>query len=236
MTVPTSNACSLRLAAALLVGIVLGLGGWLALMVSHAAEDGERLASEYQRGYEDGYTEHVWVQDKPAETTDAMPLLLQKDQQWADVAYSDGTIGTYGCGLTAATMAADYLTSDDVTPDALLAHVGESCLTDRVNDMSKFTVWLSEHYSGLERLNTFWDLRGALKLVDDGWIVFAGMSGELGARTYGSHVVMIWRADDDGTYLIRDPDDGDNSVHSWTVDELHAVGWGSFNAIRRTGE
>ncbi len=30
------------------------------------------------------------------------------------------------------------------------------------------------------------------------------MSGTLGDRDYGGHVVLIWRADDDG-YWIRDP-------------------------------
>lgn len=232
MTAPRLKASSLRLAAALLIGIILGLGGWFSLMVSHATEDGARLASEYQRGYENGYTAHVWVQDKPVESSGVMPLYLQKDSQWADATYSDGTIGTYGCGLTAAAMAVCYLTTDHVTPKDLLSHVGGECLTDRVNDMSKFSTWLSEHYSGLIKLDTFWGIDDALDRVDEGWLVFAGMSGELGERTYGSHVVLIWRSNGDGTYLIRDSDDGINSIRVWSREDLQSVSWGSFNAIK----
>lgn len=233
MTAPTIKASSLRLAVALLSGIVLGLGGWFALMVSHATEDSNRFALEYERGYEDGYTAHVWLQDKPAETINGiMPLYLQKDQQWGDIAYSDGTIGSYGCGLTAASMAVCYLTTDQATPKTLLSRVGETCLTDRVNDMGKFTKWLSEHYSGLERLDTFWGVDEALARVDEGWLVFGGMGGKLGDRNYGSHIVLIWHSNGDGTYLMRDSDDGDNSIRVWTREALEAVEWGSFNAIK----
>lgn len=232
MQAPKSNGTALRLACALLVGIALGLGGWWSLMVSHATEDGERLAAEYQRGYEKGYADHVWVQDKPAEKSGIMPLFLQKDSQWSDVVYSDGTIGTYGCGLTAAAMAVNYLTTDHITPSDLLSKVGESCLSDRVNDMSKFTSWLTEHYAGLGRLDTFWGIDDALKYVDEGWLVFGGMGGSLGDRTYGGHIILIWKSNGDGTYLIRDSDDGSNSIKAWTRDELEEVEWGSFNAIK----
>lgn len=232
MTAQRLKASSLHLAVALLVGIVLGLGGWFSLMVSHATEDGARLASEYQRGYENGYTAHVWVQDKPVESSCAMPLYLQKDPQWAGTTYSDGTIGTYGCGLTAAAMAVCYLTTDHVTPKDLLSHVGSECLTDGVNDMGKFSTWLSEHYNGLIKLDTFWGIDDALERVDEGWLVFAGMSGEIGERAYGSHVVLIWRSNGDGTYLIRDSDDGSNSIRVWAREELRSVAWGSFNAIK----
>lgn len=232
MTTPRLKANSLRLAAALLIGIVLGLGGWFSFMVSHATEDGARFASEYERGYEDGYTAHVWVQDRPVESSGIMPLYLQKDQQWSESVYSAGTIGSYGCGLTAAAMAVCYLTTDHVTPKDLLSHVGSECLTDGVNDMGKFAAWLSEHYSGLVKLDTFWDIDDALDRVDEGWLVFAGMGGGLGDRTYGSHVILIWSSNGDGTYQIRDPDDGDNSIRAWSREELETVEWGSFNAIK----
>ena len=132
-----------------------------------------------------------------------MPLFLQKDPQWSSTAYSDETIGTYGCGLTCAAMALSYEQGEPVTPDALANIV-----------------------------DTFWGTDSAIDYVDDGWIVFAGVGGQLGDREYGSHVVMIWRANDDGTYALRDPDDGANSIKAWTREELEAVCFGSFNAIR----
>jgi hypothetical protein len=44
---------------------------------------------------------------------------------------------------------------------------------------------------------------------------------------------MIWRENTDGTYALRDPDDGTNSIHAWTADELNAVTFTQFNAIKR---
>ena len=128
-------------------------------------------------------------------------------------------------------MALSFEQGATVTPDALANIVGDSCLTDRVNDMEKFTQFINDRY-GYDRVDTFWGTDSALDYVDDGWIVFAGVSGQLGDREYGSHVVMIWCANDDGTYALRDPDDGANSIKTWTREELEAVCFGSFNAIR----
>ena len=44
---------------------------------------------------------------------------------------------------------------------------------------------------------------------------------------------MIWRENTDGTYALRDPDDGTNSIHTWTADELNAITFTQFNAIKR---
>ena len=128
-------------------------------------------------------------------------------------------------------MALSYENGVTVTPDLLASLVGDECLTDRVNNMAKFTKLLRDRY-GFERSDTFWGIDDALDYVNDGWIVFAGMNGDLGEREYGSHVVMIWRANSDGTYEIRDPDDGVNSTKTWTREDLEDISFGSFNAMR----
>lgn len=227
------SAARLKLAIALLLGIAIGFAAWFGVTLDHVQADGALTAKSYERGYSEGVQDAQPIIDKQASTQKSgyMPLFLQKDPQWASCAYSDETIGTYGCGLTCAAMALSYENSVIVTPDLLSSLVGEACLTDRVNDMAKFTQLLHDRY-GFDRVDTFWDTDTALGYVNDGWIVFAGVSGTLGERNYGSHVVMLWRRNDDGTYAMRDPDDGVNSIKTWTREELKAVGFGSFNALR----
>ncbi len=223
----------MRIAVALLLGFAVGMGLWFVLTADHVGRDTAAFGKAYNQGYNDGYTAALPVYEKKTSAKSGyMPLFLQKDPQWADVAYSDETIGTYGCGLTAAAMALSYLNGREVTPDLLAAFVGENCLTDRVNDMAKFSAYMTKNYS-LKSRDTFWGTDEALKAVEDGWIVFAGVTGTLGERSYGSHVVMIWRENADGTYALRDPDDGTNSIHAWTADELNAVTFTQFNAIKR---
>lgn len=227
------SAVRLRLAIAVLAGFAVGMCLWFGLTVARVNDDVNATAQAYERGYSDGYIAATPIYDEKASAKSGyMPLFLQKDPQWSDAPYSDGTIGTYGCGLTSAAMALSYLNGKDVTPDLLAAFVGESCLTDRVNDMAKFSAYLSKTYNFQAR-ETFWGTPDALKAVDDGWIVFAGVTGGLGDRHYGSHVVMIWRANGDGTYFLRDPDDGANSIKTWTAEELEAVTFTQFDAIKR---
>lgn len=227
-----TSAARLRLAAALLLGIAVGFSAWIGIAAQHVQSDSISSVKTYERGYSDGVQDAQPIYDKSdSKKSGYMPLFLQKDPQWSSTAYSDETIGTYGCGLTCAAMALSYEQGAPVTPDALANIVGDSCLTDRVNDMAKFTQFTHDRY-GYDRVDTFWGTDSALDYVDDGWIVFAGVSGQLGDREYGSHVVMIWRANNDGTYALRDPDDGANSIKTWTRGELEAVCFGSFNAIR----
>ena len=227
------SAARLKIAIALLLGIAIGFAAWFSVALDHVKADSTHAAESYERGYSNGAQDTQPIIDKQmnAPKSGYMPLFLQKDPQWASYVYSDGTIGTYGCGLTCAAMALSYENGVTVTPDLLASLIGDACLTDRVNDMAKFTQVLHDRYR-FERVETFWSIAEALDYVDDGWIVFAGVSGTLGEREYGSHVVMIWKKNDNGAYAMRDPDDGANSIKTWTREELEAVGFGSFNALR----
>lgn len=222
----------LKLAAALLTGALAATCWWGWLMLDHAGQDAQELAEVRERGRQEAQEQIVL--DRPVPEGNWMPLWLQADPQWADTPYSDGTIETYGCGLTCAAMAIKYMTVQDVTPLALSGVVGEECLTDRVNDMAKFCEWIVANYPayGIEYSGKVWRIEDALSMVDDGWVVMAGMEGPLGDRSYGGHVILIWDVDEDGNYWVRDPDDAANSERPWTREELEAVTWGSFNGLR----
>lgn len=111
--------------------------------------------------------------------------------------------------------------------------MGDTCLTDGVNDPGKFCAWIADHYPeyGIESTPISYALAPVLQNVSDGWLAFAGMSGTLGDRDYGGHVVLIWRADDDG-YWIRDPASAGNSARAFTFEELEQVDFHYFYCIR----
>lgn len=145
------------------------------------------------------------VRDVPAKPEP--PMYYQADEQWGGLPYAtvDGTISTHGCGLASAAMAASYLTETEIDPPRLLNLVGNRCISDDVNDMSKSCQELHDIY-GLHYSNRLTTKDEALDYVADGWIAFAGMHGQLtdDGKSYAGHVVLIWRVDESGVW-IRDP-------------------------------
>ena len=92
------SAARLKLAIALLLGIVIGFAAWFGVTLDHVQADGSSAAESYERGYSDGVQDAQPIIDKQmnAPKSGYMPLFLQKDPQWASYAYSDGAVGTYG--------------------------------------------------------------------------------------------------------------------------------------------
>lgn len=206
--------------------------GWL--IVGHIESDAGALAEAHEEGYAAAEEDRLAiVADRPIAEGNSMPIWLQTDPQWDYIPYAGGTIGDHGCGLTCAAMAVKYMTLQDITPLTLASFVGDTCLTDGVNDPGKFCAWIAEHYPeyGIESTPISYDLAPVLQNVSDGWLAFAGMSGTLGDRDYGGHVVLIWRADDDG-YWIRDPASAGNSARAFTLEELEQVDFHYFYCIR----
>lgn len=180
------------------------------------------------------------VNDIPAPATEArrviptgynMPLYLQDDPQWGGIEYAGSNISQAGCGLVCAAMAIEYLTNQITYPRDLAAVVGDTCLTDGVNDPGKFCAYAEEAY-GLEGSEIYWKLDEALGECGERSVVFAGMSGQLGGQGsfYGGHVVLLWRGSD-GEVHVRDPKSGENSQRLYSSEELAATQWKYFYTL-----
>ena len=166
---------------------------------------------------------HMEVSDNPAPELETVngavikvpypPHYLQINEKWKDLPYSKETIETYGCGLTCAASYICWVTQDpSYNVETLYQSVGDSCLTDGVNDMGKFCEYISKNYnvtvSGQE-----WKNDVAKNALRDGDMMFASMSGELipGHKNYGGHIVLIYKWDDKGIWVM-DPDDPDSEI------------------------
>lgn len=220
---------ALRTACVLAAGALVATLWWGHLFIEHAREDAIEAVEEFNAETERMYP----VYDRPIHEGGVMQTWLQDDPQWAHVPYAGSTVGEAGCGLACAAMAIQYMTLQDVTPLQLADHVGDGCLTDGVNDMGKFCRYIEETYPdyGVESTGAVWELDDALALVRDGWLVFCGMSGQLGESDYEGHVVLLWM-EGDGSYWLRDPASGANSQRAWSEGELRSVGWSYFYGIR----
>lgn len=171
------------------------------------------------------------IYDEPASEP---PYYYQASEEWGGLPYAtaDSNIAESGCGLCCAAMAAAYLTGDDyITPVYLLNQVGNRCIDGGMNHMGMFCDEL-EAIWGFEHTDAMWMLDDAESYLRGGWCLFGGMSGSVveGHRSYGAHVLFVWKCDESGVY-IRDPADPTlTGPISW--DEFRAIDWGSFYAIR----
>ena len=180
-------------------GALMAIVVCFALMVAYASDQPREAAAP----------EIVFAVDeptyKPIPAGTHMPLYLQDDVQWSHIGYAGGTIGDSGCGLVCAAMAIKYITTQDVTPLTVAGAVGTACLTDGVNDMEKFAQWIAATYEpyGITHTGKIYSLQSALAKVDAGAVCFAGVRGAFGDTEYSSHVITIWRHDENGMWWVR---------------------------------
>lgn len=189
--------------------LIVGLAAicLLALSVASIGCDDNGQENEVK---EDKVEEHHQVEASDLSLNDPdYPIhYVQTNEAWKDLPYSEGTIETYGCGLTAAATYISWITHDaSYTPETLYRQVGNSCLTDGVNDMRKFCSYISANYP-VTCSYQLWNIDEAAKYGIDGSCLFASVKGKLeeGHREYGGHIVLIYRIDDKGVW-ISDPGD-----------------------------
>ena len=158
-----------------------------------------------------------------------MPSFLQTDVRWSGSGYAGATIGSNGCGLTAAAMAASWWSRTEVTPLALRDRYGDSCTVRGLNDMSRFCDRLCSDY-GLTRSGRFYGVDEAISRAMSGQTVFASLLGHFGDLWVGyGHIVLIWW---DGSQLrVQDPASQANT-RPWGAEELSGFGgWKYFYSI-----
>lgn len=90
------------------------------------------------------------IYDKPLDKLAEVPVYLQTDERWGGLSYAGEDLAAAGCGLTCAAMAWEWLYGQTCTPAQMLGFVGESCLTDGVNDMEKFCRWMNANDQALD--------------------------------------------------------------------------------------
>ena len=119
-----------------------------------------------------------------------MPLMSQTD--YNDIAYSQGTIKTSGCGLTSVCMVASYLTGDLYTPAELVGATrgyGDNVSRMLAAASSVGLKWHNDSGTSHDELDQY---------LRDGKIAIVLVKGS-------SHFVVCTGITEDGKYLVNDP-------------------------------
>ena len=154
-------------------------------------------------------------EDKDASDTehrkmDSPSYMIQYDDKWRYEPYAGSTMEMSGCGLVAAASFLGYYL-DDPEYDAmdLYREVGDSCLTNGVNDMRKFCQYLESEYD-VEWVDQFWKVEYAEEYLCNGYCLFASIHSKQlvpdGKCYYDGHIVLVYEWDDEGIWVI-DPAD-----------------------------
>ncbi len=161
-----------------------------------------------------------------------MPYHNQGDPRWGNVSYAGGILTSKGCGLCCASMSLSYWTRDEVTPDKLVAQLGDSCTTGGLNDMRKFRDAFGIY--GIVGSDPYYDIGQAIADARSGKTVWCSVRGRLGGQTYGGHIVLLWSPDGE-RLMLQDPGLRDNT-REWSEEELCNVpGWKYFYSIWKDG-
>lgn len=169
------------------------------------------------------------IYDKPLDKPAEVPVYLQADERWGGLSYAGEDLAASGCGLTCAAMAWEWLYGQTCTPAQMLGFVGESCLTDGVNDMEKFCRWMNANDQALGYTPIHDNADDALDEAAGGWMVFCSLTGQLrdGGKSYDGHIVLLCGWDGE-TATFHDPYEG---VVRLSREQYEQVDWAYFIAI-----
>lgn len=137
-------------------------------------------------------TEPVVIEEPAPILYEFPPYYMQYDERWADISYATNNIEQSGCGLCAAASYLSFYLQEEITPADLVDEVGNTCVVYGVNDMSLFLEYFADEY-GVQHSDIFWTKDEAYRWLDAGYLLFAGVDGQVGPNTYGGHVVLLWK-------------------------------------------
>lgn len=154
-----------------------------------------------------------------------IPLFLQGDPRWANLPYSDNTIGAAGCGVTSMAMVVNGLGGD------INAVKKYDSNNDGILDPGEVARYSTENGHSTHREGTMRSLYGDLgtrmglrvteamsssqvyEALRQGKIVISSMTP--GHFTRGSHILVLTGLASDGKVVINDPASAERSKLTW---------------------
>ena len=143
-----------------------------------------------------------------------VPYLFQIDPQWAEAPYAGSTVGEAGCGPTALTMAYIALTgAKDYDPSKMAQFSEDNGFLD-----GGLTTWTfmteGAQKLGLKSKELPADAAQVARAVGEGHPVILTLGP--GDFTSTGHFVVVAAIDDEGNWVISDPNSPERSSHSWS--------------------
>ncbi len=150
--------------------------------------------------------------------SDKVPLLLQWDERWGYHIYGAGVIGTTGCGPTALSMVALYLTGDPSYDPVTVADYAESA---GYSDPGNGTQWtlMSEGCRAFGLIAEELPLdeeRMRAALIAERPVICAMGPGDF---TETGHFIVLTGLTEEG-FVVNDPNSIERSERAWTYEEI----------------
>ncbi|MBF0714281.1 C39 family peptidase [Gemella sp. GH3] len=146
------------------------------------------------------------------------PYYIQWDRRWAHDSLGNDDIAVGGCGPTSVAMAFSGLLNDEtITPNVIAKIENEAGYYTKYGTSWSFFDYIANYYNiKTKRLTLNKDSLD--KSLNSGNPVI--MSVNPGKFTTVGHIVLIVGIDDNGQYIINDPNSLGKSLKSWTYEEL----------------
>ena len=145
------------------------------------------------------------------------PYYIQWDQNWGYQEYGSGIIGDTGCAPTSIAMMLSGITNRRITPSdiAKLSH-DNGYVGDYGTNWDVYPFIANEYDLELKDLPN--SKNKITEALDDGYSIIVSVGP--GTFTTVSHVMLIVDYDNQGRFLIYDPNNLNNSEKAWNFDEF----------------
>lgn len=163
-------------------------------------------------GYDlpDGYTS---IQIPGSAGGMSIPLYLQYDSNWGSVRFGGGDIATSGCGATSMAMIITYLTKKQVTPDMVVAKIGNRYYVPGFGQGWGMPGGVAEIFGIKKLYEGTVNAEKILQYLKQGNPVLVSTTGKGTTRefTKNGHYIVLRGLDDRGRVLVNDPNDNTSS-------------------------
>lgn len=145
------------------------------------------------------------------------PYYIQWDERWGYEKYAGGIIGHTGCAPTVVAMAISGQTGTNATPTEMAKLSADNGFSNDEGTGWNYYPFIAEEYNmQLEEIPN--NDKSIKQHLEEGHAVI--ISVKPGQFTQGGHVMLIVGVDDEGKYILNDPNSLQNTRKHWDYNEF----------------
>lgn len=139
----------------------------------------------------------------------SIPLYLQYDGKWGQILFGGGNIGSSGCGATSMAMVVTYLTGKQVTPDMVVAKIGNRYYTPGAGQSWDMPGGVAAIFGIQLVTQCTANAEKILQYLKAGYPVVVSTTGKGTTQefTKNGHYIVLRGLDEHGKVLVNDPND-----------------------------
>ena len=175
-------------------------------------------ATQYVLGYLAGQQARPFEQGQTVDIDRKFPYYIQWDKRWAYDKLGGTNIAIGGCGPTCVAMALGGILDDkSITPKSIAEKEdANGYFTDEGTKWSFFD-YIAKEY-GVKSTGVPLNKEAINASLDKGNPIIASVHP--GKFTTVGHIILITAKDEDGNYIINDPNSYTRTLKKWSYDEL----------------